>query len=287
MIMPERAQGIVLRAFGDRVQVKTDAGIGNYRPKGSLRATGVLAGDRVTIEGEHVVAVAERRNRLGRPPVANADVLLAIVALRRPEVSPQDLDRLLLQAEAADLRAIVVMNKMDLATDEEANAYLAPYRQAGYEVVRAASNLPGGVEVLRSALPPGLGVLAGPSGVGKSSLLSALTGEQVEVADLSEHLGRGRHTTRAATLYQVGEGRMLADTPGFSALELPEVEAHQLRQLYPEFQRFACRFNDCMHRAEPDCIVRAAADKGEIDGGRYGRYLEFLGQIEGRPKKWH
>lgn len=287
MTMPERAQGIVLRVFGDRVQVETEAGVQSYRPKGSLREMGVLAGDRVTIEGEHVVAVAKRRNRLGRPPVANADVLLAIVALRRPEVSPQDLDRLLLQAEAADLRSIVVVNKMDLATEEEADAYLAPYRSAGYEAVRAASHLAGGVDVLRAALPPGLGVLAGPSGVGKSSLLSALTGEKVEVAELSERLGRGRHTTRAATLYQVGEGRMLADTPGFSALELPEIEAYRLRELYPEFQRFRCRFNDCMHRAEPDCAVREAALQGEVDRGRYARYLEFLEQIEGRPKKWH
>lgn len=282
-----RTSGIVLRAFGDRVQVETSVDVGAYRPKGSLRQEGIFAGDRVTVEGEHIVALGERRNRLGRPPVANVDIVLAVVTLHEPEMSPQDLDRLLLQSEAAQLRSLVVLNKSDLCHGTEAEEFLAPYRHAGYDAVQTVGRSAGSAAELRATLPPGLAVLAGPSGVGKSSLLRQLTGEDVEVGEVSQRLGRGRHTTRAATLYRLGGGRWIADTPGFSALDLPAVEARDLARLYPEFADAKCRFTDCVHRREPDCAVLAALAEGLVDRGRYARYLTFLEEIEGRPKRWH
>lgn len=282
-----RTSGVVLRAFGDRAQVQSPWGVGTYRPKGSLRREGILAGDRVTLEGEHIVALEPRRNRLGRPPVANVDILLAVVALHQPQVSPQDLDRLLLQAEAMQLRSLVVLNKADLCLGSEAEEFLGAYREAGYDAVQTVGRSAASAAELRAALPAGLAVLAGPSGAGKSSLLKQLTGVDVEVGDVSERLGRGRHTTRAATLHRLGEGRWIADTPGFSALDLPLVEARDLSRLYPEFGFAQCRFSDCVHRAEPDCAVRAALAQGRVDPGRYARYLGFLEEIEGRPRRWH
>ncbi len=279
--------GVVLRVLGDRAQVRSGEEILSLRPKGVLRDGGLLAGDQVEISGEHITKVTPRRNELGRPPVANVSLLLIVATLRDPAVLPSDVDRLLLQAAAIALPAVLVLNKSDLATPAERAAFAAPYRAAGYEVMETEAVRCEGVVALRAALPSGLSVLAGPSGVGKSSLLTALTDIAVEVGAISARLRRGRHTTRSATLYEIGGGRLLADTPGFSALELPNVASGRLRELYPEFQERECRFSDCVHRAEPDCGVRAAVACGLIDQGRYERYLRFLEEIEGRPPQWH
>ncbi len=279
--------GVVLRVLGDRAQVRSGEEILSLRPKGVLRDGGLLAGDEVEISGEHITKVRPRRNELGRPPVANASLLLVVATLRDPAVQPSDVDRLLLQAAAVGLPAVLVLNKSDLATAEQLCEFAAPYRAAGYAVVETEAICREGVAQVRGALPQGLAVLAGPSGVGKSSLLTALTDIAVEVGAISARLRRGRHTTRSATLYELGEGRLVADTPGFSALELPLVQPWRLRDLYPEFGGRECRFSDCVHRAEPDCGVRDAVDRGLIDQGRYERYLRFLAEIEGRPPQWH
>ncbi len=281
-------RGVVLRVLGDRAQVRSsDDEILSLRPKGVLRQGGLLAGDEVECSGEHITAVKPRRNALGRPPVANADLLLTVVTIRDPSVQQADVDRLLLQAEAIGLTTLIVLNKADLATRQELEGFAQPYRAAGYRVLETAAGLGQGVGEIRAALPVGLSVLAGPSGVGKSSLLTALIGVAVEVGTISERLRRGRHTTRSATLYEVADGRFIADTPGFSALELPDVAPLRLRELYPEFQGRLCRFGDCVHRAEPDCGVREAVAAHEIDQGRYERYRQYLGELEGRPPQWH
>ena len=279
--------GIVLRAFGDRTLVESLGEVHTLRPKGLLRTEGLLAGDRVECDGEHITKLLPRQNQLGRPPVANAAVVLVVVCLRDPAVAQVDIDRLILQAAVQELRTIVVLNKADLCAREEKEAFLDPYRRAGYAVAETAARVGQGIAELQALLPPGIAVLAGPSGVGKSSILKALIGIDVKVSSISERLHRGRHTTRAATLYSLGAGRLLADTPGFSALELPEVEARELKRYYPEFRGSLCRFGDCVHRAEPDCSVQEAVQEGTIDRGRYERYLDFLQELEGRPKRWH
>lgn len=278
--------GVVLRVYGDRALVRCDRELAELRPKGTLRKDGLLAGDAVDVLGEHIVAVHPRENELGRPPVANASILLAIAAVREPAVSPGDLDRMLLQSEAQRLAPLVVLNKCDLSTEDELAAYSRPYEAAGYPVVRISTRRGDGIEELRRALPEGIAVLAGPSGVGKSSILRSLTGEDVEIGRMTQKLQRGRHTTRAATLYEVSAGRMIADTPGFSDLDLPDVAPERLAQLYPEMEDLGCRFADCWHRAEPDCAVIRAVAEGRLDVGRYRRYLEFLTELEGRPRRW-
>ncbi|MDA8343994.1 MAG: ribosome small subunit-dependent GTPase A [Thermaerobacter sp.] len=281
------SRGVVLRVYGDRALVRSGDTLAEYRPKGTLRKEGLLAGDAVSLEGEHIVAVQPRGNQLGRPPVANASILLAIASVRDPAVSQGDLDRVLLQAEAQRLEPLIVLNKCDLASPEEIEQYLRPYAAAHYPVIRVSTQTGEGIDALRQALPQGIAVLSGQSGVGKSSILRRLTGVDVEIGRMTEKLRRGRHTTRAATLYEAGEGRMIADTPGFSDLELPEIEANRLPSLYPEMEDLGCRFTDCRHRAEPDCAVIRAVEDGTLDAGRYRRYLEFLAELEGRPKRWH
>ncbi len=281
-------RGVVLRVLGDRAQVRSgDDEILSLRPKGVLREGGLLAGDEVECSGEHITAVGPRRNELGRPPVANADLLLAVATLRDPAVKQADVDRLLLQAAAIELPSVIVLNKADLATPQELDDFAQPYRAAGYRVLEATARRGEGVAGIRAALPEGLSVLAGPSGVGKSSLLTALIGIAVEVGEISARLRRGRHTTRSATLYELAAGKFIADTPGFSALELPDVAPLRLRELYPEFQGRLCRFGDCVHRSEPDCGVREAVAAHEIDQGRYERYRQYLAELEGRPPQWH
>lgn len=278
---------VVLQVLGDRARVRSGEDTLSLRPKGMLRQGGLLAGDEVEICGEHITKVESRRNELGRPPVANASLLLVVATLRDPVVQSADVDRLLLQAAAIELPALLILQKCDLVPATERIAFAAPYLAAGYEVHQTSIIFNDGVDALRMRLPQGIAVLAGPSGVGKSSLFQALTAIAVEVGGISPRLRRGRHTTRSATLYEIGEGRLLADTPGFSALELPQLPPDRLRDLYPEFQGFSCRFSDCVHRAEPDCDVRDAVARGAIDRGRYERYCRFLAELEGRPPKWH
>jgi len=277
---------VVLEVLGDRARVRTGDDIVSLRPKGVLRHEGLLAGDDVALDGEHIISVAPRRSVLGRPPVANATELLVVATLRDPVVQPGDVDRLLLQASAAGLAALVVLNKCDLASPAELAAYARPYRAAGYRVLETVAPRHVGVDRLRDGLEAGLSVLAGPSGVGKSSLLRALADVAAKVGTISPRLRRGRQTTRTATLHDLGGGRLLADTPGFSALELPDVPWRDLRLLYPEFSGLECRFADCVHRLEPDCAVQEAVREGRVDSGRYERYLRFLEEMEGRPPKW-
>lgn len=278
---------MVLRVFGDRALVRSGDDLATYRPKGALRHEGLLAGDRVTLEGEHITSVLPRQNKLGRPPVANVRILLAVASVVDPAMSNGDCDRILLQAEAAGLEPLLVLNKADITPSQELDRYAEPYRRAGYPVIYTSATKETGLLALRQGLPVGLAAMAGPSGVGKSSLLRGLSDYDVAVAAVSPRLRRGRHTTRASTVFDLGEGKLLADTPGFSALELPEVEPRELSSLYPEMRRYSCRFADCLHRTEPDCAVQSALERGEIEGERYRRYLQFLHELEGRPKRWH
>ncbi|MBE3589827.1 MAG: ribosome small subunit-dependent GTPase A [Firmicutes bacterium] len=263
------------------------------QPRGRLRleGRGILVGDRVRVlpraDGEGwIESVEPRRTELTRPPVANVDRVVAVMAWRRPDFVPELLDRILVQAEHAALEILVVFNKIDLVEDEEDRARLHAvrerYRRAGYPVFLTDALHGEGVDRLRPHLERGVTVLAGPSGAGKSKLLSAIEpGLRLRSEAVSEKTGRGRHTTRHPELLRLGEG-WVADTPGFSRLDLSGLASDGLGDLFPEFapHTAACRFNDCKHRAEPGCAVRAAVEAGQVDAERYARYLQFLAEVE-------
>ena len=266
--------------------------------RGRLRrqAGDVLTGDRVEVTvqegGAAIERVLPRRNRLIRPPVANVDRVLLVQSLQEPDPVPILMDRILVQAEALDLPVVIAFTKLDrlvAAAGEPLPGWAARlvegYRQAGYPVHRVAAPKGWGLEELAAALREGITVVAGPSGAGKSTLLNALKpGLNLATGDVSRKLGRGRHTTRFVELLPLtGEG-WVADTPGFSRLELPELEPEELGDLWPEIRREAagCRFRGCLHRSEPGCAVRAARDAGRIAGWRYQNYLVLLAELEER-----
>ena len=254
----------------------------------------VLVGDRVRVsltgDGRGVVEeVLARTNRLHRPPVANITRVVAVVALARPEPDLELLDRLLVVAEAAGLSPLVCFNKADLVKPEQVQPLVEIYRQAGYSVAVTSALTGYGLGPLREQLRGHVSTLSGPSGVGKSALINALCPEAGQATgEVSERLGRGRHTTRTVRLLPLPEGGLLADTPGFSRLDLSSITPRQLPGLMRDIARLSagCRFGSgCLHVAEPDCAVREAVQQGALAPSRYHHYrrlLEELTELEAR-----
>lgn len=268
------------------------------RPRGRLRSRGLFVGDRVLVaplpDGEgSIEEVYPRATELARPPVANADRVFIVMAWRRPDFLPELLDRILVQAWAASIEPVIVLNKSDLAKDAADRRALTSWREryarAGYEAhLTSALTGEGADAVVRRLRSAGLAILAGPSGAGKSRILSrAEPGLQLRSESVSAKTGRGRHTTRHPQLLPVGRG-WAADTPGFSRLALPRVEPRELAAAFPEFAPYEgrCRFADCIHRAEPGCAVREAVTAGLVDAGRHARYVQFLAEAEAGSDRW-
>jgi ribosome biogenesis GTPase len=232
--------------------------------------------------------VLPRRTYLNRPPVANVDQVVIVCSPQSPPLSLQILDRLLVLAEVQGLGAVICLNKTDLAdTEAELDLLKDIYRAACYPVL-ATSALDGrGIDRLGGCLSHKISVVAGQSGVGKSSLLNRLQeGFNLRTGDVSERLRKGRHTTRHVELLPLAGGGMVADTPGFSQLDLADVSAEQLGGCFPELEAAAagCRFQGCRHRSEPECAVKEEVKSGCIAGERYRNYLAFLVEIEERER---
>jgi ribosome biogenesis GTPase len=299
--------GTVRRGLGGVYEVETPEGVVEAVLRGRLKReerTGekVVVGDRVDVEedraGEEtvwaIVRVHERttvlaRKAPGKAPrpkaiVANVDQVLIVFAAAHPDPHLRMLDRFLVIAASSDIAPVVVVNKTDLSGMEAARAAFAPYERAGYPVHYTAAKQGVGVDALREALCGRLSALAGPSGVGKSSLLNAVQpGLGLRVSEVSQAVNKGRHTTVTAQLIPLECGGWVADTPGLREVGLWEIEPDQLQFYFPEFEPLLgnCRYPTCTHTHEPGCAVRAAAGAGEIDPGRYDSYQRmFLGEDE-------
>lgn len=214
--------------------------------------------------------------------VANADQLIAVASLGTPPLNRRLLDRFLVIAEDADLRSIVVLNKIDLTAEDDWRPVARAYESAGYEVVPTCAIDGRGVERLAAGLSGRLSVFAGASGAGKSSLLNAIEpGLGLKVREVSRKSGKGRHATTNVTIFPVGDDTLVADTPGFRELGLWRVRPEDLDLLFPEFRELIprCRFSGCYHGPEPACAVKAAVADGAIDAERYDSYLRLLEEL--------
>ena len=225
--------------------------------------------------------VQSRRNFLIRPPVANVDRVILTFAVDAPKLHPLLLNRFIALAEKSALSEVIIcVNKIDLAAEEN---FLSQYESL-YKVLRVSAMTGAGVDELRKILSEGVTVFAGPSGVGKSSLLNAVDKNlRLKVGSVSEKILRGKHTTRVAELLEFGNG-FLVDTPGFSAVDLSEagIDKKNLRHCFKEFGNFAgaCKFlNVCSHSHEPDCGVKAAVERGDILRERHEAYLTLLDEV--------
>ncbi len=289
-------QGIVVRAYSGFYYVEIDKEVWECRLRGKFRLAkqNVLPGDRVRVrEGGGKTGVIEeilpRNTVLERPQVANVDQVVMVFACADPDPQTELLDRMLVQAEAAGLIPIICFNKTDLVGRDAVDAPAKIYTDAGYHVLPTSVVTGEGITELRNYLKDHLTVFAGPSGSGKSSLLNAIhPGFGLKTGQVSRKIGRGRHTTRYAELLELEPGSLVVDSPGFSNLYLPNIDRKNLGEMFPEFVPYIeeCRFNGCLHRAEPDCGIKEALHQGKINPERYKHYLVFLEEMESREKKY-
>ena len=277
-------QGRILRSISGFYDVHTPAGVITCRARGVLRREGStpLTGDMVEITAEQgkgmVERILPRKNSFVRPAVANIDALVVFAANVNPVTEPFLIDRVAAIAGDQEVPVILCVNKCDL---DPAVDLIRIYRNAGFTVICASAETGEGVEELRSLIRGKLTAFTGNSGVGKSSMLNRLCPElALPTGEVSEKLGRGRHTTRHVELYRLEEGTYVADTPGFSSFDTDQMDVMLKENLQYAFPDFApcigkCQFHDCSHRKEPGCAVTEAVAAGEIEKTRYDSYLRL------------
>ena len=231
----------------------------------------------------NIVDILPRKNSLIRPAVANVDQALVIFAMEDPKPNFLLLDRFLIMMEQAGVPAIICFNKKDLAKQEEIEELYQIYSKCGYEVLLTSALEEEGLEMIRKILKGKTTVVAGPSGVGKSSLTNLMQGDvQMETGEISKKLKRGKHTTRHSQVIPIAEETYLMDTPGFSSLYLTDMEEQELREYFPEFREYegSCRFLGCRHIHEPGCAVKEALENQEISKLRYEDYVSLYGELK-------
>ena len=292
--MVEKLTGRILRSISGFYDVQTADRLVNCRARGILRKDGQtpLTGDVVEITVERgkgmVERILPRRNHFVRPAVANLDALVVFAANVNPVTEPFLIDRVAAIAGDQEVPVYLCINKCDLDPALDLNQI---YSNAGFRVIRASAETGEGVEELRQLLRGKLTAFTGNSGVGKSSILNKLCPElALPTGEVSEKLGRGRHTTRHVELYSLGSDTFVADTPGFSSFDTDQMEVilkENLQYAFPDFGKYigTCRFDDCSHRKEPGCAVTEALAAGEIEQSRYDSYLRLY-EKAAQVKEW-
>lgn len=273
-----------------------ESGIYECKAKGIFRQQKMkpLVGDDVEIDiiseekkTGNVAAILPRKNALIRPAVANVDQALLIFAAASPNPNFNLLDRFLVMMGRQDVPVILCFNKCDLITEEQKQEIASIYEASGCKILFVSAKKELGLNALQKILEGKTTTVAGPSGVGKSSLINLLAPEAcMETGEISKKIERGRHTTRHAELIQLKGDGYIMDTPGFSSLYLPEMEKEELQDCYPEFAAYEpyCRFQGCSHISEPDCGVKEALSEGKIHPVRYENYCQLYGELKDRKK---
>ena len=292
--MAERMTGRIVRSLSGFYDVKTASGVITCRGRGSLRKGEEipLTGDLVEITRERdkgmVERILPRRNRFIRPAVANVDALVVFAANVNPVTEPYLIDRVAAIAGDQGVETYLCINKCDL---DPAVDLAKIYRNAGFRVIIASAQTGEGVDELRQLLQGKLTAFTGNTGVGKSSMLNCLCPQlHLATGEVSEKLGRGRHTTRHVELFALDDSTYVADTPGFASFDTAQMDVllkENLQYAFPDFAPYLgnCQFHDCSHRAEPGCAVREAVQNGHIEQTRYQSYLRLY-ELSSHVKPW-
>ena len=284
-------QGRIVKALSGFYDVDLGGGrIVTCKARGRLRKEGTtpLVGDQALVENAMVQEILPRRNWFVRPAVANLDLLVLLASEVIPVTEPFLVDRITAIAGSQGVEVVIVVNKTDLSGEGELARI---YRRAGYQVVCTSAVTGQGIEELRALIVGKVVALSGNSGVGKSSILNRLAPSLcLPTGEVSDKLGRGRHTTRHIQLFSLPDGTYVADTPGFSSFDTEQMEVilkENLQYAFPDFAPFLgkCQFHDCAHLREPGCAVTAALARGEIEPSRYESY-QRLYEIAKERKAW-
>ena len=278
--------GIITKGIGGFYYVDTGEKVYECRARGLFRLQNIIpmVGDRVEIEVDkdthqgYVKNIAERKNEMIRPPVANIDQVIMVFAARKPNINLELLQRFLVYAEYIGLRIVVCINKIDIGEDEDLIFLEEMVKSIPYEFVKTSAVTKTGIKTLKSYLKGNVSVFAGPSGVGKSTLLNEMAPYlRLKTSDVSQKTQRGVHTTRHVELMKLDFGGMVVDTPGFTSIDITQIPEEELEFCYPEFKDYTdCRFPSCRHDKEPDCGIKEAVNKGLIHELRYNSYIQIL-----------
>ncbi len=288
--------GIIIKGIAGFYYVDAvESGIYECKAKGLFRKEKIkpLVGDNVEIEVSDeekkeatIIKINKRKNELFRPAVANVDQMMIVMALAKPDPNFGVLDRLLVQAELSDIPAIICFNKEDLA-DNTMLSSCKVYQEAGYKVLTTSTKEGFKTESVKAELKGRTTVLAGPSGVGKSSITNILApGINMETGNISEKLKRGKHTTRHSQLIVIEENTYICDTPGFTSFSPETIDKETLRYYFREFGEYEgmCKYNGCVHIHEPQCAVKGAVEEGKISKMRYESYVQLYEEIKGNER---
>ena len=282
-------QGRIIKSLAGFYYVESDGVVYQTRARGNFRKKGhtPYVGDFVDFSAEdhsegYILAIHDRKNSLVRPPIVNIDQAVVIMSAKEPDFNANLLDRFLVLLEHKAIEPIVYISKMDLLTSpDEIAAIQKRYQEIGYQFCTS-------LDELLPLLTDKVTVFMGQTGVGKSTLLNKIAPDlKLETGEISDSLGRGRHTTRAVSFYNVNGGK-IADTPGFSSLDYEITNAEDLNKAFPELRRLSrlCKFRSCTHTHEPSCAVKDAVESGELWQSRYDNYLQFLSEIENRRETY-
>ena len=290
-------QGKIIKGIAGFYYVQTENGVYECKAKGSFRNQKLKpsVGDNVeiTILNEeakkgNMEQILKRKNLLIRPAVANVDQALVIFAAAKPEPNLNLLDRFLVMMEQKEIPVVLVFNKKDVAEKEKLAQLASTYEGCGYQVVKVSAILEEGIEELKEILNGKTTTVAGPSGVGKSTIINLLQSDiRMETGSISEKIERGKHTTRHSELIAIDENTYIFDTPGFSSLYITDMKKEELKFYFPEFSEYedGCKFMGCVHVAEPVCGVKEALRDGKISCSRYENYKLLYEELKENEKR--
>ena len=291
-------EGRIIKGIGGFYYIETEKGLYECRARGIFRKNKItpLVGDfvKISVVDEDnkkgvVEEIQERKTELVRPPIANVNKALIVFAVKNPTPHLSLLDRFIVLAERENLEIVIILTKIDLDDDNTFEKIKNIYEPCGYKVIGVSNLENKNIDKVKEELKDNTVVFAGPSGVGKSSLLNQIDSNfQLKTGDVSDKIKRGKHTTRHAELFELKFGGMVADTPGFSSLTLDDIEDIDLKDYFIEFEDYDdCKFGSrCIHQNEPNCAVKEAVEKGEIPKERYESYIQLLNKIRQGKRRY-
>ncbi len=281
-------RGLIVKGIAGFYYVKTENGIYECKARGLFKNEGItpMIGDIVEVDEisdmkGYLTEIHDRKNQFIRPPISNVEQFVIVVSAQKPGVNYLILDKFLTMAECSRTDILLVINKVDVAKDNELKAILDIYKDI-YPCVVISAATSQGIDVLRPYLRGKVSALAGVSGVGKTTLLNRLQDNfNQETGDISKKTGRGKHTTRHVEIFDLQDGGSIFDTPGFTSFDILDCDDQELAYCYPEFEPFLgrCKYDNCRHMNEPECAVRDALNDGKISESRYNSYKTQLKEI--------